>query len=243
MRVASRACCSRGRRGERQPRGLHQPRPDHSAQGQVRRRDPHPLPVGARGRGSGHHAERTFAAAAPDYFRARRVRQKPARVAVSISARGVSARFAIAAAETVAAAARHRSTILGEGEPVGRPRHRDRRAAGQAGVRVRRGGREQAARTSVAPGHRRHRAAPSSGASRGSLVTASARAHRSPRASGSRPRMPAALRTLPDRCHRRAVLGADGRRNALPPSSWHPGRRCTWQRMTRCPATETPWRG
>ncbi|MDT5127074.1 MAG: magnesium chelatase subunit [Mycobacterium sp.] len=33
---------------------------------------------------------------------------------------GVSARFAIAAAETVAAAARHRSTILGEDEPVAR---------------------------------------------------------------------------------------------------------------------------
>ncbi|MBJ7385992.1 MAG: sigma 54-interacting transcriptional regulator, partial [Mycolicibacterium sp.] len=33
---------------------------------------------------------------------------------------GVSARFAIAAAETVAAAARHRSTILGEQEPVAR---------------------------------------------------------------------------------------------------------------------------
>ncbi|MET0993039.1 MAG: ATP-binding protein, partial [Mycobacterium sp.] len=33
---------------------------------------------------------------------------------------GVSARFAIAAAETVAAAARHRSAVLGEGDPVAR---------------------------------------------------------------------------------------------------------------------------
>ena len=34
------------RRGQRQPRGLHQPRPDHHpAQGPLRRRDPHPLPA------------------------------------------------------------------------------------------------------------------------------------------------------------------------------------------------------
>ena len=42
-----RSTCSWWR--QRQPRGLHQPRPDHHpAQGPVRRRDPHPLP--ARGR-------------------------------------------------------------------------------------------------------------------------------------------------------------------------------------------------
>ena len=76
---------------------------------------------------------------------------------------GVSARFAIAAAETVAAAARHRSAVLGEQDPVARvvrPVHGDRRAARQAGVRVRRGGpRAGGARTPAAPGHRRHRAA------------------------------------------------------------------------------------
>ena len=37
----------------RQPRGLHQPRPDHhAAEGPLRRRDPHPLPARGRRRGA-----------------------------------------------------------------------------------------------------------------------------------------------------------------------------------------------
>lgn len=73
---------------------------------------------------------------------------------------GVSARFAIAAAETVAAAARHRGAVLGDrpGGPGGRFGHGDRRAARQAGIRVRRGGpRTGGARASVASRHRRYR--------------------------------------------------------------------------------------
>ncbi|EUA30067.1 sigma-54 interaction domain protein [Mycobacterium xenopi 4042] len=55
---------------------------------------------------------------------------------------GVSARFAIAAAETVAAAARHRGAVLGR--PIRSPGSSTwddhRRAARQAGIRIRRGG-------------------------------------------------------------------------------------------------------
>ena len=44
----------RARGRQRQPRGLHQPRPHHHpAQGPVRRRDPHALPAGTRRRGRG----------------------------------------------------------------------------------------------------------------------------------------------------------------------------------------------
>ena len=56
---------------------------------------------------------------------------------------GVSARFAIAGAETVAAAALHRATTPGRGarrRPRRRPRDRRRRARRQDRVRVRRGG-------------------------------------------------------------------------------------------------------
>ncbi len=56
---------------------------------------------------------------------------------------GVSARFAIAGAETVAAAALHRATAQGEdrgGRPGRRPRDRGRRARRQDRVRDRRGG-------------------------------------------------------------------------------------------------------
>ena len=44
-RLRAAAAARRAGRRQRQPRGLHQPRPDHhAAQGPVRRRDPHPLP-------------------------------------------------------------------------------------------------------------------------------------------------------------------------------------------------------
>ena len=76
---------------------------------------------------------------------------------------GVSARFAIAAAETVAAAARHRSAVLGEQDPVARVvdlGDGDRRATRQTGVRVRRGGaRAGGARAPAAAGHGGYRAA------------------------------------------------------------------------------------
>ncbi len=45
----------RVRRGEREPRGLHQPRPDHhAAQGPLRLPDPHALSAAARGRDRDH---------------------------------------------------------------------------------------------------------------------------------------------------------------------------------------------
>jgi len=66
--------------------------------------------------------EAHLAAAVPDYLLQILARfARNLRESQSVDQRsGVSARFAIAAAETVAAAARHRSTILGEGEPVAR---------------------------------------------------------------------------------------------------------------------------
>jgi magnesium chelatase subunit I len=66
--------------------------------------------------------EAKLAAAVPDYLLAVLARfARGLRESQSIDQRsGVSARFAIAAAETVAAAARHRSTILGEQDPVAR---------------------------------------------------------------------------------------------------------------------------
>ena len=59
------------RRGERQPRGLHQPRADHhAAQGPVRLADPHALPAPARARdrhhGGGAHALRHRRARDPE---------------------------------------------------------------------------------------------------------------------------------------------------------------------------------
>ncbi|MDT5029114.1 MAG: magnesium chelatase subunit [Micromonosporaceae bacterium] len=66
--------------------------------------------------------EAHLAAAVPDYLLQTLARfARNLRESQSVDQRsGVSARFAIAAAETVAAAARHRSTILGEEEPVAR---------------------------------------------------------------------------------------------------------------------------
>ena len=63
----------------------------------------------------------------------RPVHPRPARVAAVNQSSGVSARFAIAGAETIAAAALHRATVRsggdgrrrgGAGRPPGRPRHR-----------------------------------------------------------------------------------------------------------------------
>ena len=77
---------------------------------------------------------------------------------------GVSARFSVAAAETVAAAALRRAALAGEAHadgPAGRPRVGARRAARQAGVRLRRGGpRGRDADAPAAPRHRRHRPRP-----------------------------------------------------------------------------------
>jgi magnesium chelatase subunit I len=66
--------------------------------------------------------EAHLAAAVPDYLLQILARfARNLRESQSVDQRsGVSARFAIAAAETVAAAAMHRSTILGEDEPVAR---------------------------------------------------------------------------------------------------------------------------
>ena len=87
---------------------------------------------------------------------------------------GVSARFSIAGAETIAAAALHRATAQGEDEAVarpGRPRDGGRRARRQDRVRDRRGGpRGPDPRAPAAPGDRRDgaratRAASTSGCS------------------------------------------------------------------------------
>ena len=136
---------------QRQPRGLHQPRPDHhAAQGPLRRRGPHPLPARARRRAGADPQEagagRATRAGAP----ARGHRPvRPGACASrprSTSAPGVSARFAIAAAETVAAAAlrrRRRST----GEEARWPgsatcRRRARRCAARSSSRSGEEGRE-----------------------------------------------------------------------------------------------------
>ncbi len=113
------------RRRQRQPRGLHQPRPHHHpAQGPLRRRDPHPLPAASSTpRSASSSQEAHLAAEVPEYLRARSLARfaRYLRESPSIDQRsGVSARFAIAAAETVAAAARHRSAMLGEQDPVAR---------------------------------------------------------------------------------------------------------------------------
>ena len=118
------AAARRAGGGQRQPRGLHQPRPDHhAAQGPVRRRDPHPLPGRARGRGGRDPAGgRTWSAT----YRTTWSRSWPAspgalRESQSVDQRsGVSARFSIAGAETIAAAALHRATAQGETEAVAR---------------------------------------------------------------------------------------------------------------------------
>ena len=111
--------------GQRQPRGLHQPRPHHHpAQGPLRRRDPHPLPARARPTSSRSIRQEADAAwpSVPDHLLevlarfTRAVRESPAVDQRS----GVSARFAIAAAETVAAAALRRAACAARTRPVAR---------------------------------------------------------------------------------------------------------------------------
>ena len=134
LRAAAAARRAPGR--QRQPRGLHQPRPDHHpAQGPLRRRDPHPLPARARRRGRGHPAGGAPGRRGPARPPARDpgpVHPGAARVARAVDQRsGVSARFAIAGAETVAAAALRRATAARRGRgggPGRRPRRRGRRA-------------------------------------------------------------------------------------------------------------------
>ena len=87
---------------------------------------------------------------------------RPARVLGGQPALGVSARFAIAGAETIAAAAPHRAARQGRGRggrPARRPRGGGRRARRQDRVRVRRGGpRGRDPRAPAAHRHRRDRA-------------------------------------------------------------------------------------
>ena len=112
--------------GQREPRGLHQPRTDHHpAQGPVRRRGPHALPArpvrraDTRRAGGGGAVVATPTTARRSCPRtssrwsarfARAVRDAP-----QVDQRsGVSARFAIAGVETVAASAVRRAAINGE---------------------------------------------------------------------------------------------------------------------------------
>ena len=104
------AAAASGRLSHRhgQPRGLHQPGPHHHpAEGPLRRRDPHPLPHRARRRGELIRQEATLVAEVGDHLLevlARFVRNL--RESSSVDQRsGVSARFAIAAAEGVAGSA------------------------------------------------------------------------------------------------------------------------------------------
>ena len=131
----------------RQPRGLHQPRPDHHpAQGPVRCRDPHPLPARGRRRGRADQPGGRRSSPTCPSTCSRSSPGSPAgcasRPAVDQRS-GVSARFAIAAAEGVAASALRRAARAGEGRG-GRAhlRRADGRAdaAGQGRVRDGRGG-------------------------------------------------------------------------------------------------------
>ncbi len=108
-------------RGQRQPGGLHQPRTHHHpAQGPLRRRGAHPLPAGAERRAGadrpgGRRAverrrPRRAAGARPTCWRSLRRFARAVRDAPQVDQRsGVSARFAIAAVETVAASAVRRA--------------------------------------------------------------------------------------------------------------------------------------
>ena len=109
---------------------------------------------------------------------------------------GVSARFSIAGAETIAAAALHRATVAGRGRgrrSRDRPRDRRRRARRQDRVRDRRGGpRGPDPRAPAPPRHRRDRALAPRRASTSACscrpsrtAPASAPASRSPRATSS----------------------------------------------------------
>ena len=105
---------------------------------------------------------------------------------------GVSARFAIAGAETIAAAALHRATAPGRGRargPRGRPRDRRRRARRQDRVRDRRGGpRARDPRPPAAHRHRRDRPPATSAVSTSRCSSTRSRpGHWSPPASRSPP--------------------------------------------------------
>ena len=114
----------RAARRVRQPRGLHQPRADHhAAEGPVRRRGAHALPVGA-----GRRDRAGRPGGRPGCRGARHLREVVARFTRSLresnaidQGSGVSARFAVAAAETVAAAALRRAALTGEARAVARP--------------------------------------------------------------------------------------------------------------------------
>ena len=133
-RLRAAAAARPAARREREPGGLHEPRPHHHpAQGPVRRRDPHPLPA-ARWptRSTLVRQEADLVAVVPEHLVevvarfTRAVRESPAVDARS----GVSARFAVAGAETVAASALRRAAITGEAERGGprvRPARRGRR--------------------------------------------------------------------------------------------------------------------
>jgi magnesium chelatase subunit I len=104
-------------------RGLHQPRPHHhAAQGPLRRRGPHALPARLTDEIGLLRQEAAVAAVVPDHLLevvarfTRMVRESPAVDARS----GVSARFAVAAAETAAASALRRAALTGEDPPVTR---------------------------------------------------------------------------------------------------------------------------
>ena len=174
-RLRAAAAARRARRRQRQPRGLHQPRPDHHpAQGPLRRRDPHPLPARARRRGGRHP---------PGGAPRRRGARRPRR-----DRRALHPRAALLARRRPALgrlrAVRHRRHRDGRGgraapgddpgrgagrRPGRRPRGGARRAARQDRVRVGRGGpRARGARPPAAhldrrdlpQAARRHRPAP-----------------------------------------------------------------------------------
>ncbi len=114
---------------------------------------------------------------------------------------GVSARFSIAGAETIAAAALHRATAQGEDEAVarpGRPRDGGRRARRQDRVRDRRGGpRGPDPRAPAAPGDRRDGARATA---RGRPRAARAGPRGGPHASSPASRSPPATSSAACRC-------------------------------------------
>ncbi len=136
-----------------------------------------------------------------------------------------------------------RARRAGSGGAGGRPRHRDRRAARQAGVRVRRGGpRAGGARAPAAAGHRGHRAAAARRHRRRTAGDRRSRAvRRSPPVSGCRrgtcwPRCP--------KCPRSPRFSSASARSptasAPPRSNWR-WRRCIWPSgSTRCLAKAKP---
>ena len=129
--------------GQRQSRGLHQPRPDHHpAQGPVRRRDPHPLPPRPRRRGRRHRpggaSDRGGAGLpAADH---RSLHPPAARVAFggpALRGFGPVRDRRRRDCRGIGPAPRRCPGRDRTGGPGGRSGHGDRRAARQAGIRVR----------------------------------------------------------------------------------------------------------